>query len=40
MKQFIETRLSNFAAEHKISLPEAWDLFFKVFPDLKKELEV
>jgi len=40
LKQFIETRLSNFAAEHKISLPEAWDLFYRVFPDLKEELEV
>ena len=39
LKQFIEMRLSNFAAEHKISLPEAWQLFFKVFPGMKKELE-
>jgi len=40
LKYFIEKRLSSFAAEHKISLPEAWQLFFKVFPGMKKELEV
>ena len=40
LKYAIERRLSVFAANHKISLPEAWDLFFKVFPGMKKELEV
>ena len=39
LKYFIENRLTHFAAEHKISLPEAWDLFFKVFPGMKEELE-
>ncbi|AEA46680.1 hypothetical protein [Archaeoglobus veneficus] len=38
-KDLIEQRLSAFAAQNKLSLQEAWQLFFKVFPDLKEYLE-
>ena len=39
LEAFIERRLSAIAAKCKVSLPEAWQLFFKVFPDLKEILE-
>ena len=35
LETFIEQRLSAIAAKCKASLPEAWELFFRVFPDLK-----
>jgi len=40
LETFIEQRLSAIAAKCKASLDEAWQLFFKVFPKMKKELEV
>lgn len=35
----IKARLHKFAAEHKLTFPEAKKLFFKAFPELKEVLE-
>lgn len=38
-EQAISMRLSKFAVDNRISMKEAKELFFKVFPELRKELE-
>jgi|Deesub1362B_J571_1020462.scaffolds.fasta_scaffold00763_12 predicted CopG family antitoxin len=38
-KDLIERNLELFAQKHQISLKEAEELFFKVFPEIKEELE-
>lgn len=35
-KQSIEKRLSKFASDNKISIKKAWELFFKIYPQLKE----
>ncbi|AIY91137.1 hypothetical protein [Geoglobus acetivorans] len=37
-EQAIKARLTTFATEHKLNYPDARDLFFKAFPELKGEL--
>lgn len=38
VKDVIEIRLSTIASNNKISIIEAWELFFEVFPELKGKL--